>query len=417
MKSFEQSKALFARASEVIPAGIYGHASPATMVPGAFPYFAKSAQGCRYQDVDGNEYIDYMCGFGPILLGYQHPEICEAAREAELLGDCFNHPTEYSVRLAEQMVAQIERADWAVFGKNGSDMTNWAIRVAREQTGRKRIAKETHAYHGIDPWCVPGFGGVIAEDRSLIDQFYWNDVDSLEKLLAEKAQELAAIVVTPFHHPNYADSALPTTQWIRALNQLTRQHGIILILDDVRCGLRLHLNGSHCRYGLEPDLMCYSKAIGNGYPISACVGTSAFKVAASKCFLTGSFWNAAVPMAAAMKTLEIAEREAIPKQLEQRGKQLTEGMIALGQRYGIPLLASGEAAMPYVRIAEDPSFKMQQRLCAAAIQEGLFLHPHHNWFLSAAHTKSVIDESLQRFEMALKKLQDEKMTIRSGVLR
>ena len=401
MKSFEETKSLFARASKVIPAGIYGHASPAMMVPGAFPYFAKSAEGCRYQDVDGNSYIDYMCGFGPILLGYQHPEVTEVAREAEVDGECFNHPTEYSVRLAEKIVSQIERADWAVFGKNGSDMTNWAIRVAREQTGRKRIAKEAQAYHGIDPWCVPGYGGVIAEDRSQIDQFHWNDVPSLEKLMTEKAAELAAIIITPFHHPNYADSELPTSEWVGALNRLSQKHGIALILDDVRGGLRLHANGSHCRYGLEPDLMCYSKALGNGYPISACAGTSVFKVAASKCFLTGSFWNCAVPMAVAMKTMEITVRDAIPEQLEQRGTQLIQGMLALGKRYGIPLQASGEPAMPYVRVAEDASFKRQQQLCAAAVQEGLFLHPHHNWFLSAAHTKEVIEESLQGFERAL----------------
>jgi glutamate-1-semialdehyde 2,1-aminomutase len=406
MKSFEKTKSLFARASKVIPAGIYGHASPAMMVPGAFPYFAKSAEGCRYQDVDGNSYIDYMCGFGPILLGYQHPEITEVAREAEVDGECFNHPTEYSVRLAEKIVGQIERADWAVFGKNGSDMTNWAIRVAREQTGRKRIAKDAQAYHGIDPWCVPGYGGIIAEDRSQIDQFSWNDVSSLEKLMAEKADELAAIIITPFHHPNYADSELPTSEWVEALNRLSRKHGIALILDDVRCGLRLHANGSHCRYGLEPDLMCYSKALGNGYPISACAGTSAFKVAASKCFLTGSFWNCAVPMAVAMKTMEITERDAIPVQLEERGTQLIEGMLALGKRYGIPLQASGEPAMPYVRVADDASFKRQQKLCAAAVQEGLFLHPHHNWFLSAAHTEEIIKESLQSFERALTSISD-----------
>ena len=401
MKSFGKTRLLFERASKVIPAGIYGHASPAMMVPGAFPYFAKSAEGCRYQDVDGNSFIDYMCGFGPILLGYQHPEITEAAREAELDGECFNHPTEYSVRLAEKIVGQIDRADWAVFGKNGSDMTNWAIRVAREQTGRKRIAKEAQAYHGIDPWCVPGYGGVIAEDRSQIDQFSWNDVSSLEKLMAEKADKLAAIIITPFHHPNYADSELPTSEWVGALNRLSQKHGITLILDDVRCGLRLHANGSHCRYGLEPDLMCYSKALGNGHPISACAGTSTFKVAASKCFLTGSFWNCAVPMAVAMKTMEITERDAIPEQLERRGTQLIEGMLALGKRYGVALQASGEPAMPYVRVADDASFKRQQKLCAAAVQEGLFLHPHHNWFLSAAHTEEIIEESLQSFERAL----------------
>lgn len=406
-KPFTQSKALFERASAVIPGGIYGHASPAATVPGAFPYFAKSAEGCRYKDVDGNEYIDFMCGYGPIFLGYKHPEVDAAAAEAQQTGDCFNHPTEYSVQLAEKFVETIEGADWAVFGKNGSDMTSWAIRVAREHTGRKRIAKVTHAYHGIDPWCVPGYGGVILEDRSQIDNFYWNDLQSLEKLIAKYGHNLAAIVLTPFHHPAFDDSVLPSPEFVEAINTRCSEHDIVLILDDVRGGFRLHPNGSHCRYGFKPDLMCYSKALGNGYPISACAGAKKLKIAASKTFLTGSFWNAAAPMAAALKTLEIAEREKVADQLEVQGQRLIDGMLEIGEANCLPLQASGPPAMPYVRVANDPSFHKQQALCAAAIQNGLYLHPHHNWFLCAAHTAQVIDESLERFEATAKELTKE----------
>ena len=402
---YSESMALFKRASAVIPGGIYGHASPAATVPGAFPYFAHHADGGRYWDVDGNAYIDLMCGYGPILLGYNHPEVNAVAAEVQAQGDCFNHPTEYTVRLAEKLTQTIDGADWAVFGKNGSDMTSWSIRTAREFTGKKRIAKATHAYHGIDPWCVPGFGGVITEDRAQIDGFEWNNIESLTALVEQQGDALAAIMLTPFHHPAFEDSALPTPEFVTAVNQLTQHYGILLIIDDVRCGFRLHPQGSHKLYGFEPDLICFSKALGNGYPISACVGRKAIKIAASKCFLTGSFWNAAVPMAAALKTIEIAERDQIAIQLERRGTQLVEGMLELGLRYGIPLQASGPAAMPYVRVADDHSFRKQQALCAAATQNGLYLHPHHNWFLCAAHTREVIDESLQRFEAALQGLE------------
>ena len=399
---YDKSMALFQRASAVIPGGIYGHAAPAATVPGAFPYFAERAEGSRYWDVDGNEYIDLMCGYGPILLGYNHPEINAVTAEVQPQGDCFNHPTEYTVQLAERLAQQIEGADWAVFGKNGTDMTSWSIRVAREFTGKKRIAKAKQAYHGVDPWCVPGYGGIIAEDRAQIDSFVWNSVESLHELVKREGENLAAIMITPFHHPNFADSQLPNPDFVTAMNELCEKHGILLILDDVRCGFRLHSNGSHCSFGFNPDLMCYSKALGNGYPISACAGKRALKVAASKCFLTGSFWNAAVPIAAALKTLEIAEREDLPKQLEENGEQLVSGMLALGERHGVPLQSSGPGAMPYVRVAKDTSFHKQQALCAAAVEQGLYLHPHHNWFLSAAHTTGIIEECLQRFETALK---------------
>lgn len=399
---FTESHALFKRASEVIPGGIYGHASPAATVPGVFPYFAKHAEGCHYTDVDGNQYIDYMCGYGPIFLGYRNAEVDAAAAEAQATGDCFNHPTEYSVQLAEKLVETIDSADWAVFGKNGSDMTSWATRVAREFTGRKRIAKITHAYHGIDPWCVPGYGGVIMEDRSQIDNFYWNDIESLNKLISRKGDDLAAIIVTPFHHPAFDDSELPDPDFVKSINRLCKANGILLILDDVRCGFRLHPQGSHCRYRWKPDLMCYSKALGNGYPISATTGSGRLKIAASKTFLTGSFWNAAAPMAAALKTLEIAKRDKVSDQLEVQGQRLIDGMLAIGKEHGLELISSGPPAMPYVRVANDPSFRRQQQLCATAIQNGLYLHPHHNWFLSAAHTSEVINETLDRFEKTVR---------------
>ncbi|MEM1223189.1 MAG: aminotransferase class III-fold pyridoxal phosphate-dependent enzyme [Verrucomicrobiota bacterium] len=406
---YSKSKALFARASEVIPGGIYGHSSPVMTVPGEFPYFASKAKGCRYWDVDGHEYIDLMCGYGPIYLGYQNEEVNEAASKVQRDGDCFNHPTEYSVQLAEKLTELVDIADWAVFGKNGSDMTSWAVRVAREQTGRKRIAMASHAYHGIAPWCVPGFGGVIAEDRSTFDKFYWNDPDSLDELMASSGEKLAAIIITPFHHPAFGDSVLPTPEFVAAINRIRNEYGILLIIDDVRCGFRLSLGGSHRVFGYEPDLICFSKAIANGYSLSACVGRSSLKVAASKTFLTGSFWNSASSLAAALKTIEIAERDNVVEALEERGNRLIEGMLELGQKRELPLQSSGPAAIPYIRVADDHSFHKQQALCAAAAEKGLFLHPHHNWFLSAAHTEPEIDEALQRFDLALSAVQREQV--------
>ncbi len=402
---YKKSGELFKRASHVIPGGIYGHAAPAATVPGEFPYFAQKADGCRYWDVDDHEYIDLMCGYGPILLGYNNEEVNEAAQEAQALGDCFNHPTEYTVKLAEMLTQEIDNADWAVFGKNGTDATGWSLRVAREYTARKRIAKVTHAYHGIDPWSVPGFGGIISEDREQIENFKWNDIEGFKALIEKRGKSLAAIMLTPFHHPAFGDSELPTPEFVKTVNEQTQKNGILLIIDDVRCGFRLHHGGSHLAYGFKPDLICFSKAIANGYPLSACVGAEKYKVAASKCFLTGSFWNSTVSMATALKTLEIAKRENVVEKLEKRGTQLIEGMLALGLRHSISLQASGPPAMPYLRVANDPSFRIQQALCASATAHGLYLHPHHNWFLCAKHEKTDIDEALERFDTALHALQ------------
>ncbi len=399
--NFFNSQSLFRRAAAVIPGGIYGHTTPAATIPGAVPYFAASGQGCRYRDVDGNEFIDFMGGYGPMVLGYHHPEVEAAADSARRLGAAFNHPTSLLVELAEKLTARIDFAEWAVFAKNGADLTTWAIMVAREVTHRPKILKIRGAYHGTHAWCTPGHGGLIAEDRAHIHDFPFNDVAALEALFAKHRGQVAGLILTPFHHPAFADSALPTPEFIAAANRLCHEHGALLILDDVRCGFRLTVDGSHTLYGYTPDLAVYCKALANGHSISACVGRSPHKAAASRVFLTGSYWNDPAPMAAALATLDIIARDNIPARLSALGQRFVAGFLSLGEKHGIRLISSGPPAMPYVRVADDPSFVRTQALCAAAVAHGVFLHPHHNWFMSAAHAEPDIDEALDRIGRAL----------------
>lgn len=399
-----RTRELFTRAAQVIPGGIYGHASPAATIPGVSPYYARSASGCRYTDIDGREYIDYMCGYGPIVLGYRHPEIEEAAHVQRQEGDCFNHPTERMVELAEKLVSLIDFADWAVFGKNGSDMTTWALQVAREATGRKKVVHIAGAYHGIDPWCTPGHGGLIDEDREHIHTFGWNDLEAFEALLRIHRGQIAALILTPFHHPIFADCELPAPGFFEGFQEICRREGVLIILDDIRVGFRLSLHGSHTAFGLEPDIACYCKALGNGYPISAAVGRGSLRNAASRVFLTGSYWNNAVPMAAALKCLEILERDKVCEHLEKMGQHLMSGLEKLGSKYSIPIKVSGVPAVPYMRIADEENFMRMQRFCAEAAHEGVFFHPHHNWFMCAAHNEETIDETLQAADRAFEKV-------------
>lgn len=399
--NLSNSQALFRRAAAVIPGGIPGHTTPAATIPGAVPYFAAQGHGCRYRDVDGNEFIDFMGGYGPLVLGYHHPEVEAAADAARRLGAAFNHPTSILVELAEKLTDRIDFADWAVFAKNGADLTTWSLMVAREVTGRPKILKIRGAYHGSHAWCTPGHGGLIPEDRAHIHDFPFNDVAALESLFVRHRGQIAGLILTPFHHPAFADSVLPTREFVAAANRLCREHGVLQILDDVRCGFRLSIDGSHSVYGYTPDLAVYCKALANGHSISACVGRSAHKAAASRVFLTGSYWNDPAPMAAALATLDIIERDRIPEKLATTGRRFVDAFLSLGQKHGVPLVASGPPAMPYVRVADDSSFVRTQALCAAAIAHGVFLHPHHNWFISAAMTESDIDDALTRLDYAL----------------
>jgi glutamate-1-semialdehyde 2,1-aminomutase len=404
-RSYSRSLALFERAARVIPGGMYGHTHPAAVLPLASPYYAARGEGCRYWDVDGNEYIDFLCAYGPMVLGYHHPEVEAAAEKQRARGDCFNHPTELAVQLAERLVALVDFAAWAVFGKNGSDMTTWSLQVAREHTGRKKILRAHGSYHGSHAWCTPGHGGLIEEDQAHIHGFMWNDLEDFSRSIKEHRGQIAGVIVTPFHHPAFGDSILPARGFLQEVEATCRREGIVLILDDVRGGFRLHTGGSHRYFDFEPDLICFSKALGNGYPISAALGRAELQRAAGRVFLTGSFWNNAVPMAAALACLEIFEREDVPAKLAFTGGLLREGMERLAAKHNIAIRYTGPDAMPFLSFSDETNFFRSQVFCKEAIRRGVFFHPHHNWFLSAAHEELDVAEALESADAAFEAVQ------------
>lgn len=407
MSNLPESMELFRRAAKVIPGGIYGHASPAAGLPGTFPYYAERAEGCRYWDVDGREYLDFMCGYGTISLGYGHPTVEEAASRQREKGSVFNHPSALMPELAEELSDMVAFADWAVFGKNGSDMTSWAVQVAREFTDRKKIFKIQGAYHGVDPWCTPGSGGIIEEDVTHVHAFPWNDLDAFQNLVARHRGEVAALILTPFHHPAFGDSQMPAGNFLSKIEKICRKEEILLILDDIRAGFRLALEGSHTVFGFEPDLACYCKALGNGYNISATLGREHLRVAATKVFLTGSYWNDAVSMAATLACLREMQAIDLPERLDKLGRMLIEGLRHAARKQGFEMVFSGPPAMPFMRFADETNFFKLQRFCALAASEGVFLHPHHNWFLCAAHTQGDIQQATDAASRAFAKLAGE----------
>jgi glutamate-1-semialdehyde 2,1-aminomutase len=391
---------LFERASKVIPGGIYGHTSPMLTVPGIFPYYAARSKGCRYWDVDDREFIDFMCAYGPIILGYQHPEIEEAVEKQRALGNCFNHPSPVMVELAEELVSMIKFSRWAVFGKNGSDMTTWAIQVAREFTGKKKILTIHGSYHGSHPWSVPGHHGTIEEDKSHIHSFDWNDLNQFHDLIRKNKGNIAGFITTPFNHPLFEEIIMPEKEFFSEIQRTCRKEGIVFILDDIRAGFRLSLEGSHSYFGFEPDLICFSKAIANGYPLSATLGREELKLAASRVFLTGSFWNNAIPMVAAQTCLKILKRDSILSQIQSNGEYFQKELLKLAKNHSFDVTISGPPSMPFLTFKAPIHLYGNQILCEEAVRQGIFLHPHHHWFLSAAHNRNEIDAALQKLKIA-----------------
>jgi len=389
-----QTFALFERALRVVPGGIYGHQTPALLVPGSYPYFFARGEGSHVWDVDGNEYVDYMCSYGPIVLGHRHPVVEEAVLAQMRRGNCFNAPTELFVELAEHLVDLTPFADWAVFAKNGSDVCTWAIAVARAATGRTKIVKAAGAYHGTHAWCSPLPGGLTAEDRANVLEVAWNDLAELERTVAGEPEGIAGIILTPFRHDTFHDSELPAPGYLEGVRRLCDAKQIVFILDDVRAGFRLHLAGSGEHFGVRPDLACYCKAIANGYPLSACVGREALRAAAQEVFFTGSFFTSAVPMAAALACLrELAATDAIAR-MAALGTRLCRGLEEAARAHDLEVVTSGPPAIPFMSFRDDPGQSLNRPFCAAAAERGVYLHPHHNWFLSAAHTDADVDRTL-----------------------
>ncbi len=394
--SYQTSQELFERAAKVIPCGIPGHFSPAPMVPPtSYPFYAAEGRGAHFTDVDGNDFIDYMCAFGPMVLGYGN-EVVEAAAAAQRArGDTLGLAAPVMVELAEKLTGMIAGADWAFFAKNGGDVTALATMVARAATGRRLIVAIEGGYHGVAPWMQGrGHHGVVAGDVADYVRVPWNDAGAFEQVLDEHAGDVAGFIATPYHHPAFADSELPAEGYWARIRELCDRHGVVLIVDDVRCGFRLSLRGSGDYFGFTPDLACYCKAIANGYPISALVGREALKKDAASVFYTGSYWYQAVPMAAALACLGELERLDAPRLMQDYGRRLTDGMKRLAEKHGHDLRVTGVPSMPYLRLTDDRSTMLHQRFCAECTRRGAYFTSHHNWFMSCAHTEDDLERTL-----------------------
>jgi glutamate-1-semialdehyde 2,1-aminomutase len=396
MPDLSRNAALVARAHRVVPGAMWGHQDAAALPPGYPQYFSR-AEGCSLWDVDGNRYVDLMCSWGPIILGHRHPAVEEAARAQAERGDCLNGPGEVMVELAELFVETIPHADWVQFKKNGNDATTSAVTVARAGTGRRKVLVAAGSYHGATPWCSPSLVGVTAEDRAHIISFEYNDVASLQRAAEQAKGDLAAVIVTAFRHDYGRDQEMPTPEFARAARAVCGDHAA-LIVDDVRAGFRLHAGGSWEALGVRPDLSSWSKAIGNGYALAALTGNDRFRAAAASVFTTGSFWTAAVAMAASLATIRTLLREDSVAHMVRLGGRLRDGLAGLSVRHGIPIRQTGPVQMPTVLFEDDPEHCKGFAFCAAAVAHGAYFHPLHNMFLSTAHTEADIDRVLEAAE-------------------
>ncbi len=397
-------RALRDRAEAVIPNGMYGHQAVG-LLPDDYPQFFDRAEGARLWDADGNELIDFMCAYGPNLFGYGNPEINAAFVRQMEQGDTLTGPTARIVEMAEAMVAMVSHADWALFCKNGTDATAMAAVVARAHTRRKTIIRAKGAYHGWAPLFTARRAGIVPEDQAHQIICDYNDVASLEAAVADAGEDLAGIFAAPVKHDAFIDQAPPDPAYANRARALCDEAGALLIVDDVRAGLRIARDCSWSTVGVQPDLSTWGKCIANGHPVSALLGSNKARTAAGKIFATGSYWFQSAPLAAGVATMNLVRDTDYLERIETLGQRLRDGLAERASAAGFGLRQTGPVTMPLFLFEDDPDMRKGFCWSSAMLERGVYVHPWHNMFLCAAMTEGDIDQTLDAAEGSFKTLK------------
>ena len=384
------SERMYADALNIIPGAVAGIRRPYNFVPGEYPIYFESAKGGRVTDVDGNEYIDYLCAYGPIIIGHREEEIDNAAIEQiKNKGFCFSLTQPVQNRLAEKLIELIPSAEMAVFVKTGSDATSTAIRVARAATDRTKIVR--CGYHGWHDWCVEVKGGIPKKLYEDVYEFHYNDLEDLETIMKEHGDDMAAIIITPVGHPLAEKVQMPKPGFLEGVRALADKYGTVLIFDEIRSGFRVNMGGAQKEFGVTPDVSVFGKAMANGYPIGCVVGKKeVMKVLADKVFLSSTFFPNSVEQIASLKTIEILQRDHILEVVRQKGTMFGKLVEEVIRKVDYDVEFTGAPWMPFITFNKDKDGiykKLRPAFYTELIRRKVFLQPYHHGYIAYRHTE------------------------------
>jgi glutamate-1-semialdehyde-2,1-aminomutase len=389
-----RSEKLYEEAQKLVPGGVLGIRRPYNFVPGEYPIFIQSGKGGRVTDVDGNTYLDLLCSYGPIIIGHREDEVDNAVIEQiQERGFCFNLAQPLQNQLSAKLCELIPSAESVCLVKTGSDATTAAVRIARAYTGKTKIFR--CGYHGWHDWCVEQKGGIPSKLYEDVHEFHYNQLEELESLFKQHGDSAAAVIVTPVGHPLAQPVLEPQPGFLEGVKKLAAQHGAVLVFDEIRSGFRVSLGGAQQRYGVIPDVTVIGKAMANGYPISAVVGRrDILEVVNGKIFLSSTFFPNSLEMVAALKTIEILERENALDTVWKRGEMLLQGLQSAVDSCGLPVRVSGIPPMPFLTFDTDEAGKYKARrvrFYTEMIRRGVFLAPYHHGYVCWRHTDEDIE--------------------------
>jgi glutamate-1-semialdehyde 2,1-aminomutase len=395
---------------------------------GGAPRFIARASGARIEDVDGNDYIDYVCSWGAVLVGHAHPVVVEAIRAATGHGTTFGAPTELEVELAERVVALLPSVELIRFVSSGTEAAMSALRLARGATGRSRVVKFEGCYHGhgdallaaagsgVATLGIPGSAGVptgAVEDTIVVD---YNDLTAVADAFLRFPGEIAAVIVEPI--AANMGLLLPETGFLEGLRELCDTHEALLVFDEVITGFRVGLTGAQGRLGVAPDLSCFGKVLGGGLPVGAYGGRRDLMqhiAPLGDVYQAGTLSGNPLAMAAGLATLDLVERDGVYETLESRGKRLVDGLVVLAHEAGVPITAAAVGGLfgfhfhaGPLRSYADVS-KADQRLYRSffkgMLDQGIYLapSPFEAGFLSIAHGDAEVDQTLEAARRSFRK--------------
>ncbi len=384
----------YEKALELIPGAILGIRRPYNFVPGEYPIFFKDAKGGKVTDVDGNEYIDMLCAYGPIIIGHREEEIDNAAiAQIRDKGFCMSLTQEIQNQLAEKLRELIPSCEKSVFVKTGSDGTTTATRIARGYTDKKKILR--CGYHGWHDWCVEVKGGIPEKLYEDVHEFHYNNLQEAEDLLKKYKGEVAGIIVTPVGHPLAFDVEMPKPGFLEGLRKLCDEHQTVLIFDEIRTGFRVNIGGAQKEFGVTPDLSVFGKAMGNGYPIGAVVGKAEIMdMLVKKVFLSSTFFPNSFEQVAALKTIEIMERDNVLGVIKEKGNRFAEKLKGIIAKSSIEANFSGGPWMPFITFMKDDNKlykKRRNEFYTQLIRNKVFLQPYHHGYIAYRHSDKDLD--------------------------
>lgn len=402
---YQKSAAMLARALGSIPLGAQTFSKSVTQFPtGVSPHFASHAKGARLWDVDGNEYLDFISSLAAVLIGYGNEEIDERVRRQLDRGVSFSLSTALEAELAETLVRLVPCAEMVRFGKNGTDATSAAIRLARAATERDHIA--LCGYHGWQDWSIGTTtrnAGVPKAVQALSHSFAFGDLAALERVLESHKDGFAAVILEPM---NVSE---PPAGYLEAVRELAHAHGALLVFDETITGFRFHLGGAQALFGVTPDLATFGKGLANGFPLSVIAGSRDLMSWMEEIFFSGTFGGEALSLAAALAVLEIAERDDVPGQLAKLGAGLQSDLSGLLHREDLSELfaVTGHPSWSFLQLrgldawgaAEAKTFLLQE-----LFERGVLSLGSHN--LSAAHSRADVDELIDIYGEVLPRLRD-----------